>query len=163
MEFYEKWWGVNDHISPAEIACRSVVMFVICLVLIRISGMRPFGKGNAFDNIITFLIGGVLSRGIVGATPFLSAVVSGLVLVLIHRILGEVFIRSTFFEELINGKSHILYKGGNFIKRNMDRSNITKNDIFEELRLKCHKTSLDDIEEIYLETTGEISFVRKTG
>src|ERR1044071_2858216 len=148
MEFYNEWWGVNEHISVGEIACRSLVMFIICLVLIRISGMRPFGKGNAFDNIITFLIGAVLARGIVGATAFIPTVVSGLVLVLTHRILGELCVKSTFFEEFINGKSGILYKGGNFFKRNMDRANITRKDILEELRLKCHQVNLDDIEEI---------------
>jgi uncharacterized membrane protein YcaP (DUF421 family) len=161
MEFYNEWWGVNEHISPGEIACRSLVMFIICLILIRISGMRPFGKGNAFDNIITFLIGAVLARGIVGATAFIPTAVSGLVLVLIHRVLGELCIKSTAFEELINGKSNILYKDGDFIKRNMDKANITRNDIFEELRLKCHQAQLDEIEEIHIETTGEISFIRK--
>lgn len=70
MQFLNQWWGIQENISPIEIAERSAVMFIIALILIRISGMRPFGKGNGVDTIITFLIGAILSRGIVGATPF---------------------------------------------------------------------------------------------
>lgn len=58
-----EWWGINENISPLEIAARSAVMFIVALLLMRMAGMRRFGKGEPFDNIITFLIGGILSRG----------------------------------------------------------------------------------------------------
>lgn len=63
MKFMNEWWGINENISPVEIAVRSALMFLIALLLMRMAGMRPFGKGEPFDNIITFLIGGILSRG----------------------------------------------------------------------------------------------------
>jgi hypothetical protein len=64
--------GVNNDISPMnwqEVICNVFYNPVLC----TLSGMRPFGKGNAFDNIIIILLG-CLSRGVVGATPFFSAV-----------------------------------------------------------------------------------------
>src|ERR1043165_1576056 len=90
-------WGNNDNIGPLEIAARSVVMFVYLTILLRISGMRPFGKGDVFDNILTFLLGAVVARGIVGATPFISACVSGIVLVGIHTLLSKL----TIYNKLI--------------------------------------------------------------
>ncbi len=122
MKFMNEWWGVNENISPLEIAARSAVMFLIALLLMRMAGMRPFGKGEPFDNIITFLIGGILSRGVVGATPFFS---------------------------------------GAFMKENMNRGNITEHDIMEDLRLEVQLGSLKKIWEVYMERTGEISFVKK--
>jgi uncharacterized membrane protein YcaP (DUF421 family) len=54
--------GINENISPLEIGAHSAVMFIVALLLMPMAGMRPFGKGEPFDNIITFLIGGILSR-----------------------------------------------------------------------------------------------------
>jgi uncharacterized membrane protein YcaP (DUF421 family) len=42
---------------------------------------------------------------------------------------------------------------------NMKKSNITEADIREALRRTLHMDSLDSISEVYLERTGEISFV----
>ena len=89
MRFLNDWWGVNEHITPLEIAARSAAMFIIALIMIRVSGMRPFGKENTFDTITTFLVGGILVRGVVGATPFFSSVVSGIVILILHRIVSK--------------------------------------------------------------------------
>lgn len=161
MKFLNEWWGVNNEISPMELAARSLVMFLIALVLVRYSGMRPFGKGNAFDNIITILLGGVLSRGVVGATPFFSAVAGGIVIILVHKILAKASYHNKVLEFLTKGKSLILYSNNSFVKENMEKANITKEDIREELRLRCNICSFDTIEEVFIEKTGELSFIKK--
>ncbi|MDQ6608361.1 MAG: hypothetical protein M3Y85_00875 [Bacteroidota bacterium] len=69
-------WGVNEKIGPLEIAERSVVMFLCVLILLRFTGMRPFGKGDTFDDVLTILLGAVVARGIAGAAPFISALAS---------------------------------------------------------------------------------------
>src|SRR4051812_39264854 len=103
MEFLNKWWGINENISPLEIAARSAVMFVIALLLIRMAGMRPFGKGESFDQIITFLIGGILSRGVVGATPFFSTVISMVVIIMVHKIFSKLSIYNKWFGQKVKG------------------------------------------------------------
>src|SRR2546421_5320305 len=85
MRFLNDWWGINENISPLEISARAIVMFLIALVLIRLSGMRPFAKEQSFDTIITFLVGGILVRGVVGATPFFSTIAAAIVILLLHR------------------------------------------------------------------------------
>ena len=47
------------------------------------------------------------------------------------------------------------------IKENMGHVNITEHDILEDLRLQVQLGSLEKIEEVYMERTGEISFVKK--
>lgn len=155
------WWGINENISPLEIAARSAVMFVIALLLMRMAGMRPFGKGEPFDNIITFLIGGILSRGVVGATPFFSTVFSMAVILIIHNILAGLSVYSKRFGAKVKGEKIVLFREGVFIKKNMNSTNITEHDILEDLRLELQSDSLDAIKEVYMERSGKISFVKK--
>jgi len=161
MKFMNEWWGINENIGPLEIAARSVVMFLVALLLMRLAGMRPFGKGEPFDNIITFLIGGILSRGVVGATPFFSTVVSMIIIILVHKLMAKLSIYSKWFGAKVKGVKVLLYRDGEFMKKNMDRVNITEHDIEEDLRLEAQLGSLDTIKEVYMERTGEISFVKK--
>jgi uncharacterized membrane protein YcaP (DUF421 family) len=161
MKFMNEWWGINENISPLEIAARSAVMFLIALLLMRMAGMRPFGKGEPFDNIITFLIGGILSRGVVGATPFFSTVISMIVIIIIHKALAKLSIYNKWFGARVKGEKILLYRDGSFMKKNMAKTNITENDILEDLRLVAQADSLNAIREVYMERTGEISFVKQ--
>lgn len=161
MKFLNEWWGINENISPLEIAARSAAMFVVALLLMRMAGMRPFGKGEPFDNIISFLIGGILSRGVVGATPFFSTVASMVAIIIIHKILAKLSIYSKWFGAKVKGEKVLLFSNGAFIKKNMDSANITEHDILEDLRLEVQLGSLEKIEEVYMERSGKISFVKK--
>src|SRR6476646_5513335 len=149
-----QWWGIKENIGPAEIAARSAVMFLITLIMLRMAGMRPFGKGESFDKIITFLIGAILSRGVVGATPFVSTLVSMVVILLIHKLLSRFSIYSRWFGEVVKGKKMLLYKEGVFNHRCLKKAEVTENDIMEELRLNVQLNSLEKIKEVYMERTG---------
>lgn len=161
MESWIEVWGVNDHITPLEMAARAFAMFLIALVLVRISGMRSFGKGNAYDTIITILIGGILSRGVVGATPFLSAVAGGLVIVLMHKFISWLTVHNKEFSKLVAGKKILLFENGFFLKQNLDKAHVTEDDVMEELRIKVQINNLQEIDKVYFEKTGEIGFVKK--
>ena len=51
-------WGNKDAIGSLKIAARSAVTFAYMTGLLRITGMRPFGKGDVFDSVrISFAIG----------------------------------------------------------------------------------------------------------
>ncbi len=43
----------------------------------------------------------------------------------------------------------------------MNKASITEEDIYEELRLKCNVYSLESIEQVLIEKTGELSFIKK--
>lgn len=161
MDDLKQIWGVHDNIGILEIAGRTAVMFVYLMVLLRFTGMRPFGKGNIFDNILTILLGAVLARGIVGATPFVSAMASGVVLVIIHFILSKITFFSRWLGRHIKGEKQLLYKDGDYVTDALQKTNVTKHDIEANLRIQCQMDSLAAIKEIYLERTGELSFVKK--
>lgn len=161
MEFLNQYWGVNDHLTPLELAARAFVMFWLAFLMIRFSGMRPFRNHNAFDTVIAVLLGGILSRGVVGATPFFSTVAGGLVIVVVNKLISKLCFQYRQVEKLIKGHKYLLYENGSFIKPNMLKTEVTEREIFEELRQKCQLDSLDSIRQIYMEKTGDLSFVKK--
>ncbi len=161
MDIYEIW-GKNDDIGVPEIAIRSAVMFILMIIMIRLSGMRPFGKGDVFDNILTILLGTVLARGIVGATPFLSALAGGVTIVIIHLLLSNLSFYHRWIGRVVKGKCIPLFRNGEFLWDNMKEANITKNDIEEQLRVNLQTNSLEEVEEINFERTGKVSFIRKS-
>ncbi|HVK97501.1 MAG TPA: YetF domain-containing protein [Flavisolibacter sp.] len=160
MDEFINLWDVDNKIGFVEVIIRSAAMFLILLFLIRIGGMRPFGKGGVIDTIIVILLGSVVARGIVGASPFLQTIVAAFVLILVHKLLSIITFYNKDMGRKIKGKPSLLYDG-QFNEVNMRISNITHNDIMEELRLKMHLDSLEVIDKIYMERTGEISFILK--
>jgi uncharacterized membrane protein YcaP (DUF421 family) len=161
MDFLTEWWGVKDEITPWEVAARGIAMFTILLVLIRFTGMRSFSKGSVFDNVIIILLGAVLGRGVVGGTPFFSALIGGIVLLLVHKIISRLTFYNKWAGRHIKGNPVLLFRDGNFIYDNMKESDITEHDIYEELRLSLHRKAMDDVREVYMERSGKLSFILK--
>jgi uncharacterized membrane protein YcaP (DUF421 family) len=161
MDFLTEWWGVKDNISPLEVSLRGIVMFIAMLILLRFTGMRSFSKGSVFDNVIVILLGSVLGRGVVGGTPFFSALIGGIVLMLLHKLISRLTFYNKWAGRHIKGNPVLLYKDGEFIYKHMKECDITEHDIYEELRLNRHRKDLDHIDEIYMERSGKISFIRK--
>ena len=128
MEFLTEWWGVEDNISPLEVAARGAVM----LLLLRFTGMRSFSKGIVFDNVIIILLGSVLGRGVVRSTPFFSALIGGIALLLIHKLISRLTFYNKWTGRQIKGNPTLLFKEGKFLFDNMKDCDITEHDILEE-------------------------------
>jgi uncharacterized membrane protein YcaP (DUF421 family) len=83
------------------------------------------------------------------------------VLVLSHRFFAWLMVSHPGFSRLISGEKMLLFKEGNFIEQNMNRTQVGKEDILQEVRRVALTEDLDSIEKIYIERNGEIRSVRK--
>ncbi|MGF6482427.1 hypothetical protein QFZ91_004590 [Paraburkholderia sp. JPY419] len=88
MDVFFVLFGQGRELDPLQMGLRSIVVFVIAIVLIRVSGRRSFGQRTPFDLVVVILLGAMLSRAIVGASPFIATVVASLVIVVCHRVLA---------------------------------------------------------------------------
>jgi len=158
----EVFWGSGEQLTPLQMAVRSFSMFFILLTLIRIGGMRIFGKKTAFDSVLVIMLGAVLARGVVGASPFISTVAGASVLVAIHKILGQLAMRYTWVDKIVKGEHHSVYKDGKMNIPNMKKSEISEDDLKESIRLEINSACLDDAKELFVEKNGHVSVVRKT-
>ena len=148
-------------LNVLQMSSRALVVYLVALLLIRIAGRRTFGKKTAFDNTIAIMLGAVLSRAVVGASSFLPTVIGSLVLVLLHRAIAWYSIYNPKFEQLVKGKQHVLYRHSQINKENMKRGLMSEDDLQSDVRLKTQANSMEDIEEVYMEASGEVSMVKK--
>lgn len=161
MELLMEIFGSSKDLTIFQMAGRGIIVFIIALALLRISGRRSFGLRTPLDNIIGIILGAVLSRAIVGASPFFPVIVTCFIIVLIHRILGKLIAHSEPFSKLIEGEKIILFDEGSFIESNIKRSLLSRDDIYQGIRKSIQTENLDLVQSIYFEANGEITVVKK--
>jgi uncharacterized membrane protein YcaP (DUF421 family) len=154
-------WGSDEHLNALQMSARACCMFFIALALIRIGGMRIFGLKSAFDSILVIMLGAILARGVVGASPFLSTVAAGFVMVLIHRLFSYLSTKYIWIGKIVKGEHHRLYKNESFNEKRMLKHGISKDDMLEAVRRELNTTDINEVDEIRIEKSGELSVTRK--
>ena len=156
-----KVFGTAANLLWWQMAARAALTFFVALVLIRISGRRSFSMKSPFDNTVVILLGAVLARAIVGASPLIGTYAAALGLVALHRICAWICIYSPAVNRLFKGSPISLYEHGKINRRNLYRSLITEEELLEEMRMNGNTTTLDTIDKIILEGNGKVSIIKK--
>lgn len=156
-------FGDGSDLTAWQMAARAASVFVIALVLVRVSGRRSFGQHSPFDACTTVLVGAILSRAVVGASPFWSTICAGSAIVLMHRLMGNASVRWPRFEALISGREIHLLRGGKPDAGEMRKALITDNDLKEAVRKKVGTNDLSAVEGAVLERTGDITVIERRG
>src|SRR5205085_8726700 len=105
-------FGEGPELGALQMALRSAVVFVLALAMIRVSGRRSFGQRRPFDACTTVLLGAVLSRAVVGASPFWATVCAGAAIVALHRVVAMASVRWPAFETFVCGDKRELVTHG---------------------------------------------------
>lgn len=154
-------FGEGRNLDALQMGMRSLVVFVLALVLVRISGRRSFGQRSPFDYVVGFLLGAILSRAVVGASPFVPTVVASLVIVVLHRALAWARVHSRALERMVVGIEREVFHHGCFDEKQMGAALITETDIYESVRQSLGARDLARVEAAILERNGQLSVIRK--
>lgn len=161
METLIQIFGQGKDLTSWQMSCRGIVVFIIALLLIRISGRRSFGIRTPLDNIILILLGAILSRAVVGASAFIPVIIACFVIVTLHRSVAWLIANSKFFARLIESDKIMLYEKGKYLHQNLERVQLTKEDVMQGVRKSALTENLEQITHIYIERNGEISAIKK--
>lgn len=161
-ELIEALFGHGRDLDALQTSCRALVVFVVALALVRIAGMRAFGRGSPHDTIVVIMLGAVLARAVTGEAPFWPTLAAGTVLVLVHRAVAMACARSRRFERLIKGTHRVLYHHGQTDRAGMQRAGISPADLDEAARGRANVRSHVDVAEIYIESSGELTVIGRS-
>lgn len=161
MELFYQIFGEGKDLNALQMSSRGVVVFFIALLLIRISGRRSFGVRTPLDNIIVILLGAVLSRAVVGASPFVPVMICCFSIVALHRLFGWLIATSKSFGRVMEGNKILLYDNDQFKYEAMKRALVCEEDLMQGVRKSALTDDLSKIDKVYMERNGDISAIKK--
>lgn len=111
--------------------------------------------------IIKIMLGSVLGRAVVAASPSWGTLLAGLALVALHRLLAWASFHSATIGRLVKGEGHQLAENGHLREETLRQHNLTHEDVLEDLRKNGNMDTLDQAKAVRLERNGSISVVKK--
>ena len=146
------WW---------HFVARGVVIYVLVMVLMRLSGKRALGQFTPFDLVMLILIGNAVQNGINGGENSLSgALLMAGTLAALNYLTAWLTARSVFLEQIIEGQAVIVARDGKVFADVLRRELVSRDDFDEALRTN-NVRSVEDVELAILETNGKISVIPK--
>jgi len=161
MNWIERFFGHGEDLTVFQMCMRALVIYVIAILYVRLAGKRAFGRISTFDNIIVITLGAMLSRAIVGISPFVHILASTLVLVIFHRFIAWITQHNHIIGKLIKGEPESLFKNGEVNEKNLRKNFISRHDLMEGVRINAHQDNFDKVDEVFIERNGEFSVVKK--
>ena len=162
-EFLDSLLGLKLQASDlgfSHMTWRAVIVFCFAVALARVGDRRFLGHSAGFDIMLAVILGSVLSRGINGQAAFFPTLGGSAVLVLLHHVVAKLALHFGWFSEFVKGSPRVLVRDGKVDPREMARSNITPDDLDENLRLNGNGHDLAEVAEARLERNGIISVVK---
>jgi uncharacterized membrane protein YcaP (DUF421 family) len=95
--------GADPEPGAGAMALRSVVVYAVTLVLVRLGSRRLLAKPSAFDVIVAIMLGSIMSRAINGSAPLVPTLVAGAVLLLMHWAFAMLAVRMHWLSVSLKG------------------------------------------------------------
>ena len=141
---------------------RSIIIYIIVLIVMRLMGKREIGQMQPFELAISIMIADLASIPMADiGIPISNGIIPILGLLVMHLIISILNIKSSKIRELICGKPTILIYKGRIDEQKMKKERFTLNELEEKLR-SSNVMNLGDVEFAILETSGDISVIQKT-
>ncbi len=147
---------------------RALLVYLVAISLVRLGEKRFIGKFAserevlhlAFDVILGFMLGSILSGAITGSTPFFPTLAAAAVLVGLHYAFAAIAFRSDWFGTLVKGNTRTLVENGEIQWDAMRSGHISRNDLLGALRQSGSVAGPDAVKTAQLERSGDISVLR---
>ena len=144
-----------------SIVIRTVIIYIILSVSLRIMGKRQLGELDVSELVSTLLISEIASIPIDDPDiPLMNAVIPILFILSVEILLSTIKNKSRKMKSVIEGKpQYIIYKG-RVLQNVLDENRISINEILSEMRAQ----GVGDISEVYyatIEQNGALSILKK--
>ena len=141
---------------------RSLVLYFVLLVAMRLMGKRQLGELQPFELAITLVASDLVCIPMADASiPILYGVIPVFSLFLVHILITKLATKSIKFRKFLNGKPIIIIEKGNILSDVMKELNLNIDDIMEALRGAGYFNP-SEVEYAILETNGNLSVMPKS-
>ena len=146
------WW---------EFVLRAAVIYLVLLVVLRMSGKRTVGQFTPFDLMVLVVLGSSVEGSLIGEdTSLLGGVILAVTLIACNWLVGFGASRSPRIRRWIEGDAVELGRDGEVFDPVLRKQNLNRTDIQEALR-DNNLADPSEAESIMLEVDGTITVVPK--
>lgn len=150
FELAMPWW---------HFVLRAAAVYVVLMVLIRLSGKRTMGQFTPFDMLLIVLLGNAVQNSLLGEdTSLAGGLLLAVTLVACNWCMAFVTSRSLRAQRVVEGVPVVLARDGQLFRSVLKRELVSEDDFNEALRQNGQMT-LTDVRIALLETNGSISVV----
>lgn len=143
-----------------ELVVRGVVVYVLLLVMMRLTGKRTVGQFTPFDLLVVMLVSEAAGPSMTGDDhSLIGGLLVCLVLIVLNTLVGVVTARSRTAEKLLEGEAILIGREGTIFDSVRKRHRVSQNDVEQALReADC---DLVDLRYAFLEADGRISIQKQ--
>jgi uncharacterized membrane protein YcaP (DUF421 family) len=152
------WSEVSPYLG---IAGRTLFIYAIVFVGIRISGKREVGQMTPFDLVLLLLLSNAVQNAMTGPdTTLLGGIVAGGALLVANKIVSRLAWRSRRVRTWLEGTPQLLIRSGQLLNENMVKERLTMADLEQALR-EHGVATIKDVALAVLEVDGTISVLKE--
>jgi uncharacterized membrane protein YcaP (DUF421 family) len=150
-------------LSPVELVGRTVIVYVMFLVALRVFGKREIGQFTIFDLALVLLAANALQPAITGPDASIPGALIIIVTVFaLNRLVSEARQRSPLVRRLLEFSPTVVGRDGKWDSVAISREGLDPDDL--EAALREHGLdSVDEMKLVVLEEDGSLSVVPKDG
>lgn len=142
---------------------RSVIVYIITFVVVRLMGKRQVGEMQPFEFVITLIIADLACVPMAElSVPLTHGVVPILVLFVLHFFICFLARKSMKIRYVLTGKPAIVVRPTGIDYTELKRLNMTIDDLMELVR-GCQYFEIDQIAYAIIETNGNLCVIPKAG
>ena len=143
------------------IIIRSIIIYLIVLLVFRIMGKRQLGQMQPFELVLTLIIADLATIPMAEVSvPVLHGIIPLLTLVILHFILTIISRNSQIFSKFISGKPVIIINPKGIDYQAMKKLCLSTDDLFAALR-DCGYFNISQVQYAIMETNGKVSVMPK--
>ncbi|RYH67609.1 MAG: DUF421 domain-containing protein [Alcaligenaceae bacterium] len=153
FELNSTWW---------ELPVRATLVYIVLLVLMRVSGHRTVGQFTPFDLLVVMLLSEAVSNGLSGEEKSLTGgLVSAATLIGLNLVVAFITARSHRAQVLVEGRAVLIGRDGKVFEDVLKRHHVPLCDV--ERALREADCDLADMRFAFLEADGQISILQESG
>ncbi len=144
-----------------ETIIRSIIMFLVLFIIVKILGKKQIKNLTLYDYILSITLGSIAADSIISLdTPLYDGIIALIIFAIIGYVTSLLAFHNHKVEELMDGEPLILYENNNFNYQNLESAKLSVAKLLEHCRLKgCF--DINDLDSAILEPSGDISILLK--
>lgn len=145
-----------------DIVGRGIVIFAILYVLMRAVGRRELSTLQPFDLILLVVVGDAVQQGLTQDDYSVTGAFLAIGTIAVMQVaVSYANFRFPRLRIFLDGAPVVIVQDGKPIEKNMRRERLTLDELREEAR-QHSIASLDEVAWAVIETSGKISFIKRS-